>query len=270
MNIKEAITLYLSYKESLGEKIRGVRYFLLRFERYINPIVDLDEIKETDCQNFLNSTGRKSNSYTRYWDDQFCKLERFFVWAFSRNFIHSIPLPKIRPTIRHDFTPYIYSPDELNKIFATALCYRRRYNIEYPYVIQTMLKLTYCLGLRSGETTRLLVEDIDLNNDMLYINETKFHKSRLVTANAPVMKMLKSYLEWRRNLVKEYHFVDNHLFLDKRGNGVPQHELQQAFRLICTKANIVHKDGKNVRLHDLRHIKFSSLLKFKHLQIFAA
>ena len=79
-----------------------------------------------------------------------------------------------------------------------------------------------------------------------------FH-DRLVTANAPVMKMLKSYLEWRRNLVKEYHFVDNHLFLDKRGNGVPQHELQQAFRLICTKANIVHKDGKNVRLHDLRH-----------------
>ena len=82
MNIKEAITLYLSYKESLGEKIRGVRYFLLRFERYINPIVDLDEIKETDCQNFLNSTGRKSNSYTRYWDDQFCKLERFSYGHF--------------------------------------------------------------------------------------------------------------------------------------------------------------------------------------------
>lgn len=197
--------------------------------------------------------GRKNNNYTRYWDYQFCKLERFFVWAFSRKFIHSIPLPKIRPTIRHDFTPYIYSTDELNKIFATALCYRQRYNIEYPYVIQTMLKLTYCLGLRSGETTRLLVEDIDLNNDLLYINETKFHKSRLVTANAPVMKMLKLYLDWRKSIVKENHFVNNHLFLDKRGNGVPQHELQQAFRLICTKANIVRKDGKNVRLHDLRH-----------------
>lgn len=59
MNIKEAIHLYLSYKESLGEKIRDVRYFLLRFERYINPIVELDEIKETDCQNFLNCKGRK-------------------------------------------------------------------------------------------------------------------------------------------------------------------------------------------------------------------
>ena len=112
----------------------------------------------------------------------------------------------------------IYSTDELNKIFATALCYRQRYNIEYPYVIQTMLKLTYCLGLRSGEATRLLVEDIDLNNDLLYINETKFHKSRLVTANAPVMKMLKLYLDWRKSIVKENHFVDNHLFLDKIGN----------------------------------------------------
>lgn len=206
MNIKEAIHLYLSYKESLGEKIRDVRYLLLRFERYINPIVELDEIKETDCQNFLNCKGRKNNNYTRYWDYQFCKLERFFVWAFSRKFIHSIPLPKIRPTIRHDFTPYIYSTDELNKIFATALCYRQRYNIEYPYVIQTMLKLTYCLGLRSGETTRLLVEDIDLNNDLLYINETKFHKSRLVTANAPVMKMLKLYLDWRKSIVKKKSF----------------------------------------------------------------
>lgn len=253
MNMKAAIPLYLSYKESLGEKIRGVRYFLLRFERYINPISELDEIKETDCQNFLNSTGRKNDYHTRYWEDQFCKLERFFIWAFSRNYIHSIPLPKIRPTVTHDFTPYIYTPDELNKIFATALCYRKRYNIEYPYVIQTMLKLTYCLGLRSGETTRLLVEDIDLKNDTIHINETKFYKSRLVTANSQVMKMLKSYLEWRKNLVRENHFVDNHLFLDKRGNGVPQHELQQAFRLICSKVNIVRNDGKNVRLHDLRH-----------------
>ena len=116
MNMKEAIPLYLSYKESLGEKIRSVRYFLLRFERYINPIAGLDEIKETDCQNFLNSTGRKNDYHTRYWEYQFCKHERFFLWAFSRNYIHSIPLPKIRPTITHDFTPYIYSPDELNKI----------------------------------------------------------------------------------------------------------------------------------------------------------
>ena len=68
MNIKEAIHLYLSYKESLGEKIRDVRYFLLRFERYINPIVELDEIKETDCQNVLNCKGRKNNNYTRYWE----------------------------------------------------------------------------------------------------------------------------------------------------------------------------------------------------------
>ena len=62
MNIKEAIHLYLSYKESLGEKIRDVRYFLLRVEQYINPIAELDEIKETDCQNILNCKGRKSNN----------------------------------------------------------------------------------------------------------------------------------------------------------------------------------------------------------------
>ena len=80
------------------------------------------------------------------------------------------------------------------------------------------------------------------------------------------MKMLKLYLDWRKSIVKENHFVNNHLFLDKRGNGVPQHELQQAFRLICTKANIVRKDGKNVRLHCSRHTIYSYSLRIRNLQ----
>ena len=71
----------------------------------------------------------------------------------------------------------IYSTDELNKIFATALCYRQRYNIEYPYVIQTMLKLTYCLGLRSGETTRLLVEDIDTG----YSKRSSYENAKIIS-----------------------------------------------------------------------------------------
>ena len=53
MNIKEAIHLYLSYKESLGEKIRDVRYLLLRFERYINPIVELDEWRKRSIPTHL-------------------------------------------------------------------------------------------------------------------------------------------------------------------------------------------------------------------------
>ena len=253
MTLKDAIPLYISYKESLGEKIRDVRYFLARLERYMGHLIELDDIEENDCLSFLNSVGFKNGSYTRYWKDQFFKLERFFIWAFSRNHMHSIPLPRICPTITSDFKPYIYSTEELNAIFSNALCYRKRYNIEYPYVIQTMLKLTYCLGLRSGETTRLRLEDVDLHNGVVYIKETKFYKSRLVTANIPVMKMLESYIEWRNNIVNKNRFLDNHLFLDKRGHAVSQHELQQAFRLICKKANILRKDGLNVRLHDLRH-----------------
>ena len=177
------------------------------------------------------------------------------MWAIARKYMKANPLPNDKPAKNEGFVPYIYSNEELKRIFETALTYRKRFNIEYPEVIQTMLKLTYCLGLRPSETTHLVVDDIRLQDGIAFIRETKFYKSRIVPFGEEVSRMLEDYLLWRSEITLRRCVADNHLFIDKRGNPVRLSSFQQAFSFIREKAGIHRADTafSDVRLQDLRH-----------------
>lgn len=255
MNTADAIIVYISYRESLGEKARTTGFILKNFCSHIGADEDLTSISEMDCTSYLNNKGIREGATTSYWFCIYAALNGFFMWATARGYMKVNPLPKDKPTEPEAFIPYIYSHTELKRIFEAALIYRKRFNVEYPEVIQTMLKLTYCLGLRPGETTHLVVDDVNLQDRVALIRETKFYKSRIVPFGEEVCRMLVNYLKWRTDAVKDSGIRDNHLFIDKRGNPVKLSALQQAFRLITAKAD-VHRDivvHSDVRLQDLRH-----------------
>ena len=44
----------------------------------------------------------------------------------------------------------------------------------------TMLAVLYGLGLRHGEARRLRIRDVDFHRDTLFIDQTKFDKSRYI------------------------------------------------------------------------------------------
>lgn len=255
MKMGELTVMYISYKLSLGEKARTISFILKNFCSQIGPGMDLTTISEKDCLCYLNMHGIRNGEVTAYWFSIYAVLNGFFMWAVARKHMEANPLPKYKPQKPEAFVPYVFSNEELKRIFETALNYRRRYNIEYPEVIQAMLKLTYCLGLRPSETTRLVVDDINLQDGVAFIRETKFHKSRMVPFGEDVSRMLEDYLSWRAEAVTSRGITENHLFIDKRGNPVHLPALQQAFHLIREKAGIhravvTHSD---VRLQDLRH-----------------
>ncbi len=58
--------------------------------------------------------------------------------------------------------------------------------------------LLFCCGLRSGELRRLKLGHIDLNQCLLRIENTKFHKSRLVPLSPTVACEVKQLLQLRR------------------------------------------------------------------------
>ena len=186
--------MYISYRMSLGEKARTIGFILKNFCKYIGADKDLSIISEQHCFHYLNAHGVREGVATTYWFSIYAALNGFFMWAVARRYITVNPLPKDKPAKPDDFVPYIYSNVELKLIFETALTYRKRFNIEYPEVIQTMLKLTYCLGLRPSETTHLVIDDIRLQDGIVHIRETKFYKSRIVPFGEEVSRMLEDYL----------------------------------------------------------------------------
>jgi len=59
----------------------------------------------------------------------------------------------------------------------------------------------YGLGLRVREVARLRVEHIDWDRNVLFINETKFFKSRLIPFGPKMGAQLREYLAKRTELV---------------------------------------------------------------------
>ena len=255
MKMGETTILYISYRLSLSERARTISFILKNFCGYIGADRDLTTISEKECNRYLNAHGIREGVISAYWFSIYAALNGLFMWAIARGYMVTNPLPKDKPKEPEAFVPYIYSNEDLKRIFETALTYRRRFNIEYPEVIQVMLKLTYCLGLRPSETTHLVVDDINLQDGLAFIRETKFYKSRVVPFGREVSQMLGNYLRWRSETVVSRGITDNHLFIDKRGNPVQLSALQQAFRFIREKAGIHRYDNAHydVRLQDLRH-----------------
>lgn len=70
-----------------------------------------------------------------------------------------------------------------------------------PYVTQTILVITYTLGLRIHETLDLKLEDIDMYESLTVIRESKFYKSRIVPFGKKVGCRFAEYLEWRKKTV---------------------------------------------------------------------
>ena len=255
MKVNEAITQYIDYRSNLGEKVRTIRYLLLGFGKYVGFDDKLVTITEDKCSKYLDFKGMQNGKATSYWFCIYSALEGLYQWAIVRGYVKNSALPKYKPNEPKAFKPYIYSNDELKRLFSAAMSYRKRFNTLYPKVIQVMLKTTYCLGLRPSETINLHVNDVDIADGIVYIRETKFYKSRMIPIGDQVLSIIKQYVSWRANAVRKITSTDNHLFLDKKGQPVKLSALQQAFRLICDVADVHRNDTSrcDVRLQDLRH-----------------
>jgi integrase/recombinase XerD len=98
-------------------------------------------------------------------------------------------------------SPRLVTPDEMARVLATAN--QLPASPANPLRAQTIhlaLVLLFCCGLRRGELLRLHLRHFDSTESVLRIEQTKFHKSRLVPLHSSVAQELRSYVELRRQL----------------------------------------------------------------------
>lgn len=101
------------------------------------------------------------------------------------------------PTVKSDFMPYIYSNEEIQKIFYYAdrlplkqTSHKRPYHtIKVPMI----LRILYGCGTRIGETVAIKRSDIDFQNRTLFLRETKNSKERLIPIHDSLNKILFHY-----------------------------------------------------------------------------
>lgn len=251
MKLYQLINQYVSYRKALGEKFKTNETCLKAFCRAIGPEMLISSITEKTVFRYLYS---KSATVTTGWFVKHTALLGLYQYAISRNYVKEIPLPKTLPKRPQGLIPYIYSQQELKLLFDSALTYQRNKSHIEPYMVRMSLVLTYTLGLRVHETLSITLGDVDMDNLVITIRQSKFYKSRLVSFNQQVRKILKSFLQWRKEHQQPQH-AEAHLFMCQHNEPFNADTLRGIFQRIRHHAGIKRKDGAafQPRLHDLRH-----------------
>jgi site-specific recombinase XerD len=252
MTLREAIEQYIVWRRAHGAKFTGGVDILRLFLRYTDGDASCDTVTTGQVLVFLAGRG----PLTRYRENKYYALAGFWRYAISRGHASRSPLPDNEPRSPVRAPPYIYSRDELRRLFGPATVeFSRRGAVQLDAVtFRTLLLLLYGAGLRFSEATRLTLADVDLAEAVLTINATKFYKSRLVPVGPPLAEVLKSYMPMRLrgNLVRGQ---DSYLLANRDGTRLAKSTVQEAFAALRRIAGIHGAAGGRQipRLHDLRH-----------------
>ena len=155
--------------------------------------------------------------------------------------------------------PPVLRPEEVKRVLTMATSLRAR----------TMLTLAYGCGLRSGEVVRLRAGDIDSEQMIIRIVQSKGRKDRYVMLPPELLKLLRQWWKARPTASNNGVAPEHRLLFPGRGQHQPL-TTRQFSRLFKEAANAAGL-RKTISLHSLRHSFATHLLeRGKNIRIIQA
>ena len=165
--------------------------------------------------------------------------------------------PDNRPAkqVAHNWRrPYIYSPEDIQKLLAIARAYPSPRAPSRPINLYTMLVLAYCAGLRIGEIARLTLGDVDMQAGTIAIRETKFFKSRILPLSESAMDALRALLKARQEANVSCSLDAGLFWHDQNNRHYCRASISANLVTVLRMAGLKPAKGKiGPRIHDLRH-----------------
>lgn len=250
MTIHEAIERYIEWRQGHGASFKSVGGVLRRFVTFAGSETDCDAVTQEQVCDFL--AGRRP--LTHYRVTKHSALSGFYRYAISRGYASRAPLPDNEPRTPERLPPYVYSSDELRRLFGAIDTSRSGATKILAPAFRTLLLVLYGAGLRGGEALGLTLADVDLRNAVLSVRDTKFFKSRLVPVGRQLADALRSYAAERAK--RPLPDGSNSAFLcDPDGAKLKHGSIQYAMWKLLRDAGIPRtNDARQAPLlHSFRH-----------------
>ena len=249
MKLAEIVSTYLTFQRARGMRYRTQAVTLHAFCRAMGDI-DINAVEADAVRAFVAGQG----PITTFWHHKYRVLEGFYRFAIARGFTHASLLPTTVPQCPPSLTPYIYSVEELRRLLTATDGLQTTRSPLQAGTFHTLLLLLYGTGMRIGEALALTLADVNLQDRLLTLRDTKFHKTRWVPIGPQLTAALAAYATQRRRLALPAG--DNSAFLATRtGHHVSYVRVGQLFRRLRQRAGMDREPGARYqpRLHDLRH-----------------
>jgi len=248
MTSSELIKAYLAARRAHGVKLTTGERTLYQFARETGDR-PLAEVTPEEVATFL-----RGRSLSATWTTKHGLLAGLYRFAIARGHVAVSVLPEQRPKLPPPLTPYVYSPDELQRLLDATAVLESPLSPLQALTYRTLLLLLYGAGLRVSEAIGLTLGDVDHRDRVLTIRETKFYKSRQVPIGQRLAAALTTYIERRGALPTP--LGDRSALLSTRfGQRLIYQRVVMFFQRVRSGAGIVcpHGEPRPPRLHDLRH-----------------
>lgn len=246
--LAEVIEDFLVHKRSIGYRYNSEEALLRRLDRFL--IAEGHDQRTLPRHQVERWVARRPHERPRNQNARVSivrQLARFMLDQEMEGYV----LPAgVGGVVRLDFTPYIFSRDEVGRLLAAAdRLSPKPISPRRHLVMPEIFRLLYGCGMRVGEVLRLTVDDVDLQGGVLRIREGKFRKDRFVPVAPSMLTHLRSLHEALGERPAQCLF-----FPGPRGRHYDQRAVYDIFRRLLRETSIPHGGrGHGPRLHDLRH-----------------
>lgn len=243
------ISDFIRIKKGLGFKSERIECGLWAFDTWANEkgnsTIELSkELIQEWCQ-------KRANEAITTWSHRTNYIRQFCTYLF--NLGYNAYIPPIIHARRETTAPYIYTDAELAAIIKAAdnLVQQRLHPNYCLFCLPALIRMLISTGMRLGEATNLLDNDVDLENGVITLRNTKNKTERYVPVSESLSEVCKQY-RYYRSLLPYIH--SNTFFVKLNGTKCTNVSFGYWWSRILKDAGIKHLGKqRGPRIHDLRH-----------------
>lgn len=243
--IETSLDDYLRLRRALGHKLAGAERYLRQFIARLDA-AGTQVITMPDVLAFVSDPRLAPGSVV-------AQHRLMAVRGFARYLGAAEPRTEIPPAGLVAYrarrrNPYLFTDCDIEALVRCA-----RAGTRSPFranTLETMIRLLMITGMRVGEAIRLGRGDIDWDEAVIRIRDSKFGKGRDLPVSPSTIAALRSYADSRdrRGSVDIDRF-----FVSLAGTPVDYNHFRATFRKAVDAAGIAHGRPSPPHIHDLRH-----------------
>ena len=248
--LKDVLPNFINYQRSLGYAYQAAT--VLRFKEldtFLNKHgYSTVEMTQEMYDRWIAKRGNETHTNQGRRCSAFTILAKYLASIGYDNIF--VPIVANNRMWKSNFTPYIFSHDEITNIFRAANKINNLTHVSTSTFI-IMLSVLYTCGLRISELLNIKLQNINFTTGAIQILDSKNHASRLIVASDSLREKLTEY---HLNCICSSNA--DYFFQTTNGMQVPYNTFKNLYRRTLALAGIQKKDNcryKYPRIHDLRH-----------------
>ena len=243
--LRQALEDYLSLRRSLGYKLARAGRLLADFVGYLET-TGADTITIDAA---LSWAMQPSDADPSWWAHRLSAVRIFARHLHAINPIHEVPPAGLLRHRTRRATPYLYTNGDIVALMAAARGLRSALRAA---TFRTLVGLLAVTGVRIGEALRLDRGDVDLDESVLQIRDTKFRKAREVPLHPSTVEALAAYDRQRDRLCPRP--VAPAFFVSTAGTRLLYCNVHLTWLHLVRRAGLEPRSTScRPRPHDLRH-----------------